>query len=238
MSEQSNRKKTEQHRYDRHSNITPGYQSESRKEPKRGSDPLDLNLMERRKKNRREKANEQFEPEKRKVSRRKTSSSEPLARYSLFNGLDAEQLKKISNAMRICKFTKGDVIIREGETGDEMYILLSGEIKISKRFTLYDEAGADQRDKQLIHLKDSDNIFFGEMIMFGKDERSATVSALTDVTLGILMQDQVQKLAEEDPSLGYHLFHNIGYKISANLRSANRDILKLSTAFVLALEGK
>jgi CRP-like cAMP-binding protein len=117
-----------------------------------------------------------------------------------------------------------------------MFVLLSGSIEISKQLTLYNNVAADPRNKSLIRLQDTDNIFFGEGTMFGWEERSATVIALSDVMLGVLTQKDVHELCRSDPDLGYHLFRNIGYKVTADLRRANRDILKLTTAFCLALE--
>ena len=152
--------------------------------------------------------------------------------------MSSAQLDEVAETMCILAVEKGEVIIREGETGGEMFILLSGSIEISKRMTLYDDISADPRDKSLVRLHDTNNIFFGEMTMCGEEQRSATVRALTDVKLGVLTQDDVQTLTERDPALGFHLFRNIGHKIATDLRRANRDILKLTTAFCLALEGK
>lgn len=102
-------------------------------------------------------------------------------------------------------------------------------------------SGGDPRNKSLIRLTVDNKVFFGEMSMFGSDERSATVKAISDIHLGILTHDQVQVLAKDDPSLGHLLYYNIGNigrKIAENMRRANHDILKLTTAFVLALEGR
>jgi CRP-like cAMP-binding protein len=161
-----------------------------------------------------------------------------LARIALFNGLTESEITAVAQMMRTREFDTGAVIIHEGEIGGEMFVLLSGDIEITKRMTLYSSGGTDQKDKSLIRLKASDNIFFGEMSMFGQEERSATVTALTKVTLGVLTREQVNILSEKDPALGFHIFYNIGSKIASNLRRANKDILKLTTAFCLALEGK
>ena len=161
-----------------------------------------------------------------------------LAHIGLFQGLSAAQISAIVQMMRSRDYKAGTVIIHEGEIGGELFVLAEGDIEITKRMTLYSSGGTDQKDKSLIRLKASDNVFFGEMSMFGQEERSATVTALSDVTLGVLTREQVNILSKQDPALGYFIFYNIGQKLAANLRRANKDILKLTTAFCLALEGK
>ena len=161
-----------------------------------------------------------------------------LRRFNLFASLTDEQLAKISQIMTIKHQPKGSLIIIEGETGEEMFILLEGEIVVSKRLTLQEEGTSETKEKSLVKLKDSFNIFFGEMSMFEGGERSATVTALTDVRLGVLNREKLKVLCNHDPALGYQIYYQIGTKIAGDLRRANRDVLKLTTAFVLALECK
>lgn len=197
---------------------------------------LDYTLIDRRARDRRAKA-QVVEVERRRTMRRQPDGRSPLARYRLFQGLNAEQLSAIEEIMTVEKYKKGEIIIREGEVGGEMYVLLTGSIEISKRMTFNWDTATGRREKSLKQLHDEWNIFFGEMSMFGNEQRSATVTALTDVMLGVLTCEQVESLSRNDPALGFFLFFNIGEKIATTLRWANRDILKLTTAFVLALEG-
>ena len=161
-----------------------------------------------------------------------------LKEFSLFEGLTDEQIDRVGRVMTVRKFSQDDVIIKEGEEGGEMFVLIEGAIVISKSLTLNIVEQPELGDKSLIQLDDSQHIFFGEMGLFGSDKRSATVKALTDVQLGALNRDQALRLAEEDPRLGYRLFYNIGKKLAGNVRRGNRDALKLTTALCLALEGR
>ncbi len=161
-----------------------------------------------------------------------------LSKFGLFKGLSPEQYERISKLVRTRNYKKGDTIIKEGEIGGELFFLISGEIEINKKLTLLNSEGANQTDKSLVRLKDSDNVFFGEMSIFDSGERSATIIACSDVTVGILTREQILLLGQQDPELGYKLFFNIGHTLAINLRRADRDILKLTTAFVLALEKK
>ena len=161
---------------------------------------------------------------------------EQLKRISLFDGASHNQIEAVAEVMRVKHFKANDVIIREGELGCELYLLLSGSIAISKKLTMLG-GESDTIDKSLVQLKDTDHVFFGEMALLGSEERSATVRALTEVKLGMLTRAQVKRLSEKDPELGYRIFYNIGITLADNLRRSNRDILKLATALCLALDG-
>jgi len=165
-------------------------------------------------------------------------SIDTLRRFSLFSGLEDEQLEKISSEMQTVHKSKQTHVVVEGESGEELFILLDGELEITKRLVLQGAGEPETKEKSLIRLKASANVFFGELSIYDGGARSASVTALTDVTLGILSRSQVENLCREDPALGFKLFYNIGKKVAADLRKANRDVLKLTTAFVLALEGK
>jgi len=159
-----------------------------------------------------------------------------LKQFLLFSGLADEQLGVIASSVRLKRYDEKEEIVREGEAGGELFLLLEGEIEITKRLTLYSRDGADEKEKSLIRLKDKDNVFFGEMTLFDRAERSATITALSKVTVGILTKERIQALATEDPVIGSHMYYNIGRTLSGNLRKANRDILKLTTAFCMALD--
>jgi len=161
-----------------------------------------------------------------------------LAPFSLFSEFSDEQLDVVAKVMRMRRYNAGNTIIREGEIGGELFVLLSGEIEISKTLTMQATEDSAKREKSLLRLSADSHVFFGEMSLFGSDERSATVNALTEVVLGVLTRERVSYLIGSDPQLGYLLFYNIGQKLAENLRRANRDILKLTTAFCLALEGR
>ena len=50
---------------------------------------------------------------------------------SLFKNLNEKQIKKILNIMTLSDVKKGEMITREGDLGDSMFILLQGEVEMS-----------------------------------------------------------------------------------------------------------
>lgn len=74
------------------------------------------------------------------------------------------------------KYADGEVVFKQGDTGNEMYIVRSGKVKIFRT--------KDGKETMLAHLKPDD--FFGEMAFFGDQPRSASVVAVGETTLQVV----------------------------------------------------
>lgn len=161
-----------------------------------------------------------------------------LKKFPLFGGLADKKLAALKAIMKNVEYPAGNVIIHDGDRGDEMFILLEGDVEISKLMTIkMDNYETSAKDKSLIRLSSKFFACFGEMTLFEeKSERSATVTAVTPCKLAILRRDEFSKLVEADPEIGSVVFRNLARIVSDRLKRANKDILKLTTAFVLAVE--
>ncbi|MBL7959328.1 cyclic nucleotide-binding domain-containing protein [bacterium] len=161
-----------------------------------------------------------------------------LKKFPIFAGLTGEKLIKLKSIMREIEYSAGSVIIHDGDRGEEMFILLDGEVEISKLMTIkMENYEASTKDKSLIRLSSKFFACFGEMALFEeKSERSATVTAVNKCELAIISRLDFTKLVESDYEIGTIIFRNLAKIISERLKRANKDILKLTTAFVLAVE--
>ena len=161
-----------------------------------------------------------------------------LQQFSLFAGLSSDGLEKVRKIMTIRTVTEGSYIIKENEKGNEMFLLLEGEVEVSRSLMLKIEgSGLNQRDKLLNKLSAKDFPFFGEMGLFDENsERSASVIVTTKCTVGVLQQESFFKLIEKDKEIGFILLKNILKIISDRLDKTTKDVLKLTTALSLALE--
>ena len=116
---------------------------------------------------------------------KRRASDMTLARVLLFSHLAPLERRKIAERLAPVNVKKGSAIITEGEMGDCMYLIKTGEVGIYT--TLVEEEGGGsiiKTDRDRLHLatlKDGD--FFGEQALITKEPRSATVMALTDVQL-------------------------------------------------------
>lgn len=71
--------------------------------------------------------------------------------------------------------------------------------------------------------------------MLNENIRTATAVAITDCELLALKRADFEKIAEVDPRLGFILMRNIATHIAGTLKKSSQDLLKLATAFSLAM---
>lgn len=161
-----------------------------------------------------------------------------LKKIVLFKELPEEVLAELSEQMQLRSYKKGETIIREGEPGNSLFIILEGEVSITKKMTLL--ADDDERsdvDKALIRLKAEQNAFFGEMALCSPGEkRSATVKAGSDCVLGEIGAEAIEAVVAGNPEFGVRFYKVLSRVLAERLRKANRDILKLTTVLTIALE--
>jgi CRP/FNR family cyclic AMP-dependent transcriptional regulator len=82
-------------------------------------------------------------------------------------------------------FAKGATVFREGEQGDEFFVVVRGKVEIRSGNRRFETVGP--------------NGIFGEMALIDDSPRSATVVALTDVTLAPIQEHQFLFMAEHTP---------------------------------------
>ena len=89
-----------------------------------------------------------------------------LARVGLFGALGGEKLTRLADRMRREEVPAGTAIVREGETGDRFYVLLSGVAGVSQ---------SALGDRSILRAGE----FFGEVALTMRVPRTATVTAMT-----------------------------------------------------------
>lgn len=96
-----------------------------------------------------------------------------IERSHLFKGLEKEDLKVLYEAGRLFKVKAGTAVIREGDAGDEMFVIMTGSVRVI--------TGPQQAPVELAQLKRG--AFFGEVSVLTGRPRTATVLAVDDVEL-------------------------------------------------------
>lgn len=161
-----------------------------------------------------------------------------LQEIPLFDRLNEKQVMKIQRVLREEVLGGDTVVIREGEKGNEMYILVDGEVQISKTIAGKGRRmDPHQQEKSLIRLDGSVHAFFGEMAILDPNSiRIATVTTTKKSTVVVLRRNDFFSLAKDDVDLAFTVTFNIAKILSARLEKANQDILKLTLALAIALE--
>lgn len=108
------------------------------------------------------------------------------------------------------KFEDGDVIFKQGEEGDCMYIVQRGTLEVVRE--------NDGDEVKLATLKQGD--FFGEMAIFEKEKRSATVRAAGKAEVLSMDRKLFFYRMQDDPTLAFRIME----KMSNRIRELNRKI--------------
>jgi CRP-like cAMP-binding protein len=100
-------------------------------------------------------------------------------------------------------FHDGDVIIRQGDVDDCMYVIQEGQVEIVLE---------SQGQENILSVLDTGD-FFGEMALFDKDVRSATVRAVGDAKVLTVDKKSLMRRFLEDPSLAFRLVETMSKRI-------------------------
>ena len=166
-------------------------------------------------------------------------TTESLSSFSIFDGLSHEQVKEFIPHINLRSIEKNENIINEGEDGDSLIFLFSGDVTITKAMTLMtNKTNVDTREKEMTRLTAEFHPVFGEMSLFDEhDKRTATITALINCDIGILYSTDFFGICDSDPQVGNIVMRNIAGQLAKNLQKTNGQVLKLTTAFSLILEA-
>jgi len=130
-----------------------------------------------------------------------------LREVPLFSEMDEHEVAGIREIMDVMKFKPGQVIIREGETGDLFYVITEGEVEIIIR-------DADGSDVVLHRAGPGD--FFGELSMLTNEPRSARVRAMEPVTTLALGRDDFFDFLRTHTHAAIDVLVELGGRLHAN----------------------
>jgi len=155
---------------------------------------------------------------------------------SIFSGLDEGELADVVNITVEKSFAKGDIIMQEGDKEDSLYLIVGGEVDVSKSLTMkFGEDEFRKTEKVLTHYGPDDNIILGEMALINQGYRSASVLARTDCILLEIKRDAFIKLVEGRSELGVKILFKLSELLTNRLKQSSQDITRLTTALSIAL---
>ncbi|MFH1487315.1 MAG: cyclic nucleotide-binding domain-containing protein [Pseudomonadota bacterium] len=161
---------------------------------------------------------------------------ETVKKASIFETLNDEEVEKVLNITREIRFHEGEFIMQEGDQGDTLYMVVQGDVGVSKSLTMkFGEDDFRKTEKVLTRFSPEDHAIFGEMALIGQDSRSATIIARTDCVLLEIKRDDFIRLIEGNPELGVKILMNLSGLLISRLRHSSQDIIRLTTALSIAL---
>jgi hypothetical protein len=132
-----------------------------------------------------------------------------LRQVPLFAHLRLDQLESIHRAMRDETYVRGEVVMREGEPGSHLYLLLEGEVDV-----YIDHGQPTERRVNTLAAVSS----FGEMAVLDDGTRTVTVVVSKDARFASLAGDRLKELILAMPEISFEIFR----ELIARVRSAER----------------
>jgi len=136
-----------------------------------------------------------------------------LRQISIFSELEGEFLEKIYQISRVRKYKKGRIIFMEGEPGEAFFYIKSGLVKISK-------LSRDGRE-HILHVLNEGHVF-AEVTLFSNTEYPATAEVLEDAEIGIIKNEDLEKVIKENPDLSLQLIKYLNKRlVEAHMKIRN-----------------
>lgn len=134
----------------------------------------------------------------------------------LFEDFEADELEGLARYMRCYRTPLGTEIIREGDQGDFMLLLLDGSVEIVKK---------DVRGLAQIMGTAGPGKTLGEMSLIDGEPRFASCVALETVEIAVLDRESLSRIIAEEPHIGVKLMMELLMLLNQRLRSVSKQLM-------------
>ena len=141
-----------------------------------------------------------------------------LSGNTLFKDLERSQLRQIAASMSSVQVGAGEVLVREGDPADRLFVIESGRLEVMKK-----EPGADAWHRLAV-LGESESI--GEVALLDKAPRSASVRAMEDSQLLALRVEALESLEAGKTPLNAAVKINLACEMARRLRHNNETTVQ------------
>jgi signal transduction histidine kinase len=135
-----------------------------------------------------------------------------LRQVPLLSDLSEEDLEQLYQMAETVSIPAGQLVLREGDPGDSLYVVLDGELEVTKRHGMQDVLLAVYKAGQ----------FFGEMALLEQAPRSASVRTLRESRLLVISQAAFQTLLSCSPSAPFKILRTV----TSRLRSTESMLIQ------------
>jgi sigma-B regulation protein RsbU (phosphoserine phosphatase) len=151
-----------------------------------------------------------------------------LARIPFFTDLPDEELDRIAATLDVVNLQSGDILFHEGDTGEHMYVVVSGELEVLM---------APDTDNELILNIVHEGEYLGEMsfIMPG-GRRTASVRARGEVVLLSLSRGQFNDLLKRHPQLANAMVSVLSQRLDNTNVTTFRDLTEKNRQLQQAID--
>jgi CRP-like cAMP-binding protein len=140
--------------------------------------------------------------------------SKILKKVPIFKMLGKESINFIVDKLKLSAFESGATIFKAGDTGEEMYIIISGKVDI--RISSKDSA----KEQTVATLGSGD--YFGEMALLTGETRSASVVAVEPCEMFMLYKNDFDVILEKYPSISLSMGKIVSKRLSETLKKTSQ----------------
>jgi CRP-like cAMP-binding protein len=144
-----------------------------------------------------------------------------LRRIKILAGLSDAQLGQLVQFMELQPLSQWSVVVKQGEPGDAMYLILDGELRARTM------SGATETILATFGPGD----FFGDMSLFDHGPRSADVVANVDSTVLKFSTAAFDRLVREAPELAAPFLQATVRTLAARIRASNKRLDRITQQF-------
>ena len=148
-----------------------------------------------------------------------------LEKSDLFSHVKKDSIELISRHFRKVTFDEGHIICREGDTGDSMFVILSGKVAVLR------DIGWGERELSRMESPE----VFGEMALLTEETRSATVKALERTECLQLDSESFDILLDQDPLFAQQVAKFMTRRFSAMTQKTSDELLGAYRALMFAI---
>lgn len=145
---------------------------------------------------------------------------EYLKETDIFYQTTTTQLEMIANLCLEVEFSAGDIILEEGSSSKELYVITRGEVEVLVNPALVAKTINQASQNVIATLRRGQS--FGEIALVDEGARSASVRAKGKVTkLLLIPREKLLLLCESYPQLGYHIMYNLAADLAMKIRNTD-----------------
>lgn len=142
---------------------------------------------------------------------------EVIEHIRLFEDFERHEIEALAKHLRCYRAPAGATLIREGDRGDFMVIVIDGQCEIVRN----DSSGLPRR----LSLAGPGKTL-GEMSMIDGELRFASCVALEDTLIAVLDRDSLSRIIADDPRLGIKILLELVLLLSQRLRAASSKLVQ------------
>ena len=158
---------------------------------------------------------------RRRVRRRRRHLRRRVRRIKILADLNDAQLSHLSDFMELQRVSQWTTVVRQGDPGDAMYLILEGELR----------ARVMVGELETILATFGPGDFFGDIALFDHGPRSADVLANVDSSLLRISSVSFERLAKEAPALATPFLQATSRTLASRIRADNKRLGQMSQQF-------